>query len=51
MIMAEAILKNKIAVIPCCVYGVEYGLKDILGSGKSGWAKGMEEIITFKLNV
>jgi malate dehydrogenase len=50
--MAEAILKDKKRVIPCCVYlEGEYGLTDIcFGVPVKLGAKGIEEIITLKLN-
>jgi malate dehydrogenase len=50
--MAEAILKDKKRVILCCVYlEGEYGLTDIcFGVPVKLGAKGIEEIITLKLN-
>ena len=50
--MAEAILKDKKRIIPCCVYlEGEYGLTDIcFGVPVKLGAKGIEEIVTLKLN-
>ena len=50
--MTEAILKDKKRIIPCCVYlEGEYGLNDIcFGVPVKLGAKGIEEIITLKLN-
>jgi malate dehydrogenase len=50
--MAEAILKDKKRIIPCCVYlEGEYGLNDIcFGVPVKLGAQGIEEIITLKLN-
>ena len=50
--MAEAILKDKKRIIPCCVYlEGEYGLTDIcFGVPVKLGAKGIEEIITLRLN-
>ncbi|MBN1615378.1 MAG: malate dehydrogenase [Deltaproteobacteria bacterium] len=50
--MAEAILKDKKRIIPCCAYlEGEYGLKDIcFGVPVILGAKGIEKIIQLKLN-
>lgn len=50
--MAEAILKDKKRIIPCCVYlEGEYGLKDIcFGVPVKLGAKGIEEILELRLN-
>ncbi len=49
--MAEAILKDKKRILPCCVYlNGEYGLKDIcFGVPVKLGAKGMESIIELEL--
>jgi malate dehydrogenase len=49
--MAEAILKDKKRILPCCVYlDGEYGLKDIcFGVPAKLGAKGMESIIELQL--
>ena len=50
--MAEAILKDKKRILPCCVYlNGEYGLKDIcFGVPVKLGAKGIESIIELELN-
>jgi malate dehydrogenase len=49
--MAEAILKDKKRILPCCVYlNGEYGLKDIcFGVPVKLGAKGIESIIELEL--
>jgi len=50
--MAEAVLKDKKRILPCCVYlNGEYGLKDIcFGVPVKLGAKGIESIIELELN-
>ena len=50
--MAEAILKDKKRIIPCCAYlEGEYGLKDIcFGVPVKLGASGIEQIIELQLN-
>ena len=50
--MAEAVLKDKKRILPCCVYlNGEYGLKDIcFGVPVKLGAKGIESVIELELN-
>ena len=50
--MAEAVLKDKKRILPCCVYlNGDYGLKDIcFGVPVKLGAKGIESIIEVELN-
>jgi malate dehydrogenase len=51
--MAEAVLKDKKRILPCCVYlNGEYGLKDIcFGVPVKLGAKGIESIVELELTV